>query len=249
MAKEIAIPTGPGINMPSKPIQYLKQGEKFKGITADGLYLTTHFWLANMTRKLVNPGTKEPEFPDHKDDVDVDLHVVPFTLIRSKSGHSGISIEVVVSQREGVLEELTNFYYIKTHGGFGIGGNPRSYYIELYPDVKLQRTTIRKKLKEDKKLARAIQILADLLQLYTFKPDMRYVFFGDLLKDGIDKVPEKLYQKMKDKGVDWDVILETRNWWTIDNYNPKLPNYLSVIDLLDWVNDKYIPYWYKEKKK
>jgi hypothetical protein len=28
-----------------------------------------------------------------------------------------------------------------------------------------------------------------------------------------------------------------------------LPNYLSVIDLLDWVNDKYIPYWYKEKKK
>jgi len=249
MAKEITIPTGPGMNMPTKHMQYLKQGEKFKGVTADSLYLTTHFWLASMSKKLVNPNTKEPEFPDKKDDVETDLHIVPLMLVRSKSGHSGITIELVVSQREGVLDDLTNFYYIKTHGGFGIEGNPRSYWITLYPDVKLQRTTVRGKLKEDKKLARAVEILADMLQLYTFKPDMRDFYFGDLLSEGIGKVPQKLMEKVKEKSIDWDKVLETRNWWTIDNYNKDLPPYLSVVDLLQWVNGKYTPYWLKEEKK
>ena len=248
LAKEIAIPTGPGMQMPTKSIQYLKQGDKIKGISNDSLYLTTHLWLAHMSKPLINQSTKEPEFPDKKDDVKTDLHLVTLTLLRSKSGHSGISIELIVSQSEGILEDLTNFYYIKSHGGFGLGGNPRSFYLEWLPNIKLQRTTVRKKLKEDKKLARATQIMADLLQLYTFKGNMRDELFGDLLKDGIEKVPVNMLEKIKKKNIPLDTILETRNWWTIDNYNKKLPPYLSTVDLLNWLNDKYVPYWYKEKK-
>ena len=245
MAKEIAIPTGPGMGGPTKSMQYLKQGDKIKGISSDSLYLTTHFWLAHMSRALINQGTKEPEFPNKKDDVKTDLNTVTLTLLRSKSGHSGISVELVISQSEGILEDLTNFYFIKTHGGFGIGGNPRSYFLEWMPDIKLQRTTVRSKLKENPKLAKVVQIMADLLQLYTFKGNMREEIFGDLISDGIEKVPEKMLAKMKEKKIDLDTVLNTRNWWTIDNYNKDIIPYLSTVDLLNWLNDKYTPYWYK----
>jgi len=202
-----------------------------------------------MTRPLINQNTKEPEFPNKKDDVGTDLHKVNLTLLRSKSGHSGINIELIISQSEGILEGLTNFYFLKTHGGFGIGGNPRSFFMEWLPDIKLQRTTVRTKINEDKKLERVIQIMSDLLQMYIYKANMREELFGDLIKDGIGKVPEKMLNKIKEKGIDLDTILNTRNWWTINNYNKDLPNFLSTVDLLNWLNDKYVPYWYKEEKK
>ena len=248
MAKEIAIPTGPGMQTPTKAIQYLKHGDKIKGISGDGLYLTTHFWLAHMSKPLINQSTKEPEFPDKANDVKTDLHLVNLTLLRSKSGHSGINIELIVSQSEGILEDLTNFYYIKTHGNFGMEGNPRSYYFTWLPDIKLQRTTVRRKLKENMNLSRTVQIMADLLQLYSYKGNMREELFGDLLSEGIEKVPEKMLEKMKKKGIPLETVLNTRNWWTIDNYNSKLLPYLSTIDLLNWLNDKYVPFWYKDKK-
>ena len=245
ITKKINIPSGPGMNMPTKSMQYMKVDDKIKGISDDSLYLTTHFWLAHMSKLLMNQGTKEPEFPNKQNDIRTDLNLVTLTLLRSKSGHSGISIELVISQSEGILEDLTNFYYIKSHGSFGLGGNPRSYYFEWLPDIKLQRTTVRNKLKENPKLQRVAQIMADLLQLYTFKGNMREAIFGDLLKDGIEKLPQRMLERMNEKKIDLDVVLNTRNWWTIDNYNKDIIPFLSTPDLLNWLNDKYVPYWYK----
>ncbi len=246
MAKEINIPSGPGMNMPTKSIQYLKAGDKVKGVTLDTLYLTTHFWIAHMSKLLKNKNTGEPEFPNKENDLDTDLHLVQLTLLRSKSGQSGITLEIIVSQTEGVLPDLTQFYYIKQRD-FGLEGSPRSYWLTWLPDIKLQRTTVRKKLQEDEKLRRVVEIMSDLLQLYTFKPDLRGVLFDDLLQGrDFKELPKIMLEKMKEKNIDLDTVLNTRNWWTIDNYSDKLKPYLSTVDLLNWLSDKYVPFWYKK---
>jgi len=222
---------------PTKDLQYMKQNEKIKGTTDKFLFLTTHLWKAHSSTALKNQNTGLPEYPYYEDDLEVDLALVKLTQFRSKTGPSGYTLELIISQNEGVIPELTEFHYIKTNK-FGIGGNPRSYWIELYPDVKLQRTTVRKKLKEDYKLSRAVNITAELLQLRKFKPS-----YGSYLC-----TPQELYEDLKKLGYDWNILLNTRGWWTPDNYNPKLKPYLSTMDLLRMRKQEYIPFWMNEDK-
>ena len=223
---------------PTKDLQYMKQNEKIKGTTDKFLFLTTHLWKAHSSTALKNQNTGLPEYPMYENDIEVDLNLVKLTQFRSKTGPSGYTIELIVSQNEGVLPELTEFHYIKTNK-FGLGGNPRSYWIELYPDIKLQRTTVRRKLKEDYKLARAVNITAELLQLKKFKPA-----YGPLLCD-----PNELYEDIKKLGYDWNILLNTRGWWTPKNYDPKLRPYLSTMDLLKMRKGEYVPFWIDEKTK
>jgi len=227
-------------SQPTKELQFLKQNEKVKG--SDKLfYLTSHFWKVYGAKSLKNQTTKLPEYPKYEDDVETDLNIVNLLQFRSKTGPSGYVLELIVSQNEGVLPGLTNFHYIKTNK-FGIDGNPRSYWIELYPDVKLSRTTVRTKIEEDELLERAIEITSDLLQIRKFKPAL-YKKYKDYAE------PKKLYERLKELGYDWNVLLKTRGWWTIDQYTDKLPPFLSTYDLLRMAYEEYVPYWMDKDKK
>ena len=223
---------------PTKDLQYLKQDEKIKGAGDKLNFLTTHMWVAHGTTALINANTKLPEYPMYEDDVETDLNVVKLKQLRSKTGPSGYVLELVVSQREGVIPELTEFHYLKTNK-FGIGGNPRSYWIELMPDIKLSRTTVRRKLKEDKKLRRAVNILAELKQLMVFFPQYKDLYC----------TPTELYEDIKKLGYDWNILLQTRGWWTIDNYSKKITPFLSTLDILRMRKGLYTPYWMDEKTK
>ena len=134
---------------------------------------------------------------------------------------------------------MTEFHYIKSCNRFGLGGNDRNYYLELIPDVKLSRTTIRQKTESDMKLRRAMNITSEMCQIYNYMSlDQKYKC-----------TPAQLYQELKDKGYDWDLILsKTRGWWTLigeheDTY------FLSTMDLLRMRIGEYVPYWYPEKDK
>jgi hypothetical protein len=62
----------------------------------------------------------------------------------------------VVSQNEGWDEGLSALLYLRQYKdkafgdgpGWGMGGHDRSYYLDLYPECKLQRTTVRGKMEE-----------------------------------------------------------------------------------------------------
>jgi hypothetical protein len=81
---------------------------------------------------------------------------------------------LVVSQTEGVLASLTEFNYVKDNDRFGIEGTLTSYNMILYPDVKIQRTTVRNLLDTDPMLRRAVKITADLLQIKTYYKDLPF---------------------------------------------------------------------------
>ena len=236
LGKEINMASGPFAPQPKKALSYLKQGDKIKGVSDKINFLATHLFSTYGTRPLINQGTKEPEYPLDSGDVATDLNVVNFQAIRSKSGPSGFVLELIVSQREGVLSSLTEFHFIKTNK-FGLDGSVRSYSLDLYPDVKLSRTTVRRKIDEDEKLRRAINITSELLQMKTFMPQYKHLYC----------TTKELYEDIKALGYDWDTLLDTRGWWTIKQYDKTVKPFLSILDLLLIRGKGKKPYWYDKK--
>ncbi len=227
---------GPAGQVPIVKLQHLKNGDKIKGTTDKFTFITHNCYHAFNAKPLLNDGTKGPEYPRDGDDnlkLDTDLSTVTIRNLRSKSGISGMTQTLVVSQSKGVLPALTEFHHIKENDRYGLEGSNVSYALALYPDVKLGRTTGRGKLDADPMLRRAVNITSEMLQMKNL--------WRNLPKDLLC-TPKELYDDLKAKGYDWNVLLSTRGWWTIDNDKHPIP-YLSTMDLLRMRKGYYHPYW------
>lgn len=240
MGEELSIGTTPYSPGPTKKLNFLQVGQKIKGISDKGLYLFGNLWYIKSNKTFKNDKTKLPEYPKDSDDsMGEELALVTLTQLRGKNGMSGYTLGLICSQNEGVLPSLTEFHFIKSHDYYGLGGNKQNYYLELLPDVKLRRTNIRKKLDADPKIRRALNITSEMLQCEQY-----YAYFLD---KELFCTPKELYEDIKKIGYDWDILLDTRGWYTIDQYENKIP-FLSTIDLLRMRKGLYHPYWLKEDK-
>ena len=137
-----------------------------------------------------------------------------------------------------MLPALSEFHYCKTNGRWGLGGNDRNYWLDLYPDVKLMRTTVRGKLDNDPLLARAMNITSEMLQISQYWP----AFPKELLC-----TPAQLYEDLKKLGYDINDLLNTRGWWTLNNKDYHVPM-LTTLDLLKMRVGQYFPYWMNPDK-
>jgi hypothetical protein len=235
VGKENAISAGPMHAPPPKKLQHLKNGDKIKGVTDKFTFLMSNLWHAYNAAPFDNQTTKSPEYPRDSDETTSksgDLYKVTLTCLRSKSGPSGYNLELFISQRDGVLPSLTEFHFIKTEK-FGLEGNDRNYALELLPDVKLSRTTVRGKLDEDPKLRRAMNITSELKQLINFRKLADPSFYC---------TPKELRGDLIKQGYDWDQLFDTRGWWTYDDDSHPTP-FLSTLDLLYMRKGLYKPYW------
>ncbi len=228
---------------PKKKLAFLKSGFKLKNVPEKFTFLTNNCWFVTDTKALINKETKAPEFPRDRDDDmkgDTDLMVLTIGSIRNKSGPTGIPFELVVSQSEGILTGLTEFYYVKERNRYGIGGNVQNYFMELLPEVALSRTTVRNKIDSNVLLQRAITITSEMCQI----EELYHQFPKDLVCS-----PKQLYEDLKAKGYDWTRLLDTRGYWVFeedidDNTKP----FLSTMDLLNMRAGLYHPYWYGDLK-
>lgn len=222
-------------------LQHLGSDKALKEVPKDFTYLTLQMWHVFGTTVFQNRTTKAPEFPrnpeENQDAGSTDLNIMRLRMLRNKSGPSGFSLEILVSQSEGILDYLTEFYYVKTRKNYGIGGNDRNYFFELRPDVNLSRTTVRGKLKEDARLRRVANITAEMCQIQEFHPGAREYMM----------TPAQLFERIKELGYDWDRLLDTRGWWTYDNDKQEVP-FLSTRDLLEMAHKRYVPYWMKDEE-
>lgn len=243
LGKESAMQSaGGGREVPVTTLKYLKNGDAIKGVTKLFTFATSICWHAYNASPMINQGTKGPEYPRDRDDnlnLDTDLNTVQIRVLRSKSGTSGMSITLIVSQSEGVLPSLTEFHHIKEMGRYGLEGNDRTYSLALYPSCSLSRTTVRGKIDSDEKLCRALNITSEMCQ-------MENLWHG--LPDGFMCSPKQLYDDLIAKGYDWDLLLNTRGWYTYDNDTHPIP-FLSTYDLLNMRAGKYHPYWYPVKQE
>lgn len=240
LGKDNTITTGPIPQPPVKKLQYLKHGDKLKGVTDKFTFLMSNCWHAFNAVPLINSKTKEPEYPKSPDEStpgDLDLNIVSLRQLRSKSGPTGITLDIIVSQSTGVQPSLTEFHYIKEMGRFGLTGNLQKYHLDLYPNSTLSRPTIRSKINTDSRLRRALNITSELCQMHQH---WRYLD-PDLLC-----TPKQLYDDLTAMGYKMDELLETRGWWTVNNDKHPVP-YLSTMDMLRMRKKEYTPYWYKKK--
>lgn len=226
-------------------LTHAKKGSKVTGTTKafefinDVIYEIFNATMLNNKER--GTGVLYPVAEVDKEEDTTDLMLVTLKPTRNKSGPAGIPLEVIVSQREGLLPHLTQFHYCKTNE-YGIVGNAINYALYLYPDVKLSRTTVRGKIDDDPKLRRALEFTSQLLQIkQTWAP-----LADDLMCD-----PETLYTDIKAMGFDWDIILGmTRGYWvfTEDEGKDGL-YYLSTMDLLRMRKGDYTPAWYEKAVK
>ena len=220
--------------VPTKQLPHMKPGEVVKGVAGKFLFLSNLLWQTVSSSTYNNQNTKGPEYPksqNRPDEGSMDLNLVTLKLVRNKSGPSGYSFPLLISQTEGVLASLTEFHYVKENGRFGLEGNDRNYAMVLYPGVNLSRTTVREKIDTDPMLRRAIKITADLLQIKTYYKELPIAI----------PEPKELYDKLSKK-YDWKVLLATRDYWTFKNYEHPVP-FLSTMDLIEMYHDLYHPYW------
>lgn len=221
---------------PMKKLAFLKQNLKIKHVPEPFTFLTNNLWFVMGVSTLINQTTKAPEFPRDSDDNmkgDTDLLELDAMLLRCKSGPSGIPLPFIISQSEGLQVGLTEFNYIRKFDRYGLEGNVQNYQLSLVPDVNLSRTTIRRKINESAKIRRALEITSELCQMANL---------WHHLPEGLLCTPRELYEDLKKKGYDWDVLLTTRGYWVPDQYNHPTP-YLSTMDLLNMRAEKYVPYW------
>lgn len=242
IGKTVNMASAPGQQPPRKQLQGMRQDEVIKGVTNNFFYLLHNCWLIDLASPAINQGTKAPEYPyEPGDEVagDMDLNKVRMKQLRGKNGTSNFSLEIYVSQREGVLPYLSEFVYIKENARYGLEGNDRNYSLSLMPDVTLSRTTVRKKMRESFALQRAVEITSQLLQLEIFHPTLKETLMR----------PEELYTNLKEKGYDWDFLLnKTRSWHTLDD--EEYPGYpLSTLDLCRVARGEYHPYWLEQDCK
>lgn len=224
-----------------KKLAFLKNGDVVKGVSDKFFFLTTVCWQCTNAAPLINDGTKGPEYPADQTDnmkLDTDLMLVTVTLLRNKYGRSGLMMQIIVSQELGVQPSLTEFHYLKTVDRYGFEGNLQNYNLILCPDIKLSRTTIRRKIDTHQELRRALNILAEMLQITSLMTD----------KDGVFCTPQELYADLIAMGYDWPTLLNTRGWWTYDNDKQPIP-FLSTMDLMRMRKGLYVPYWWPKETK
>lgn len=241
LGKETAIAAGPYAAPPTKKLQHMRVGDKVKGVTDKFHFLMNNFWQVYNASPLLNDTSKGPEYPVNSNDPqpgNMDLNVVTVKLLRSKSGPSGASFDIVVSQAEGVLPSLTEFHYIKSNKRYGLDGSLQNFHLDLYPDLNLTRPTIRSKINSDPLLQRALNITAELFQITNV---WRHI------DASLACTPKELYEDLKKLGYDWNVLLKTRGYWVFDNDKHPVP-FLSTMDLMRMRVGDYHPYWMNDDK-
>lgn len=157
-----------------------------------------------------NPNGKDTYVsPDAKENPD--LMEYTFSLYRNKGGTSGQRLSFIGSQSEGILEGLSMYHLIKTSGYYGLQvGSKVSHACDLYPEFKVGRTTIREKIKTEKRFYRAVSFCFQMWFMQTFWLQLDAKFYIN---------PTELYEQVKARGYDWNKILDTIDY---DHDNPDI---------------------------
>ena len=230
-------------NPPPKKLAHLPQGVKLKGVPEKFTFVMNNCYNPTNASKFQNQATKAPEYPrDSDDDLtgDTDLSEVSVKQLRCKSGATGMTLKLVVSQQEGVLDTLTEFNFIKEEKRWGLEGSMQNYALVFCPDVSLSRTTIRRKIDAHPELCRGINLASEMLQITYLWHDIRPEYLC---------TPKELYDDLIAMGYDWSVLLtNTRGWWAPKGTHEEI-KFISTMDFLRMRTGEYIPYWFTAEQK
>lgn len=233
----------------SKKLAFLKNGLKFKYVSNQFAFLPNNLWYVYSANPYNNQTTKEAEYPrDNKDHNKTDLMRMFIQNLRGKFGSSGAPMELMVSQRDGIMPSLSEYHHLRktkdkpSDPGFGLTGNAVTAALTLYPDVKFTRKSIREKTEEHPALIRGFEITSEIAQ-------MKELWYHLPLKYK-EWTMEDIYNRLVELGYDIEHLLtRTRGFWTHVESEHHFDPFLSTWDIFLICEDRYYPYWYDKAIK
>lgn len=223
-------------------LAFAKAGQKTKGVPEKFSFINDLLLEIQHVAPLLHPADRSPMYPYTEADREKgnDLFKVRMISTRNKSGPTGVEYNIIVSQKYGVQATLSEVDLCKEAKRWGIGGNAQRFYLDMLPDVVVQRTTIRTVIAETPAFRTAARLTAELLQLRRYSTGI----------DDILCTPKELYDDITAMGYDWNKLLDT-------DYRVKFKedrvkedkNFLSIYDLLNMRQGTYKPKWHGKLEK
>lgn len=228
---------------PRQQLKFLKASEAIKGATAKFSFATHDCWWCEVATPLWDKD-RFPLFPISGDKArqdDTDLMRIDMKALRSKGGPSGVTHSIIASQATGIQPELTEWYYLyeRKNWGMDVSGSGGAFKaLDLYPDIKVTRNTVRAVIDGDALFRRALTFTTEMAQM---EEHWSWVHYNDIFKS-----PKQVYEALSARGYDWNVLLNTRGFFVLGGDKTHPQPYLSTMDLWNMVDGKYHPYWYDE---
>ncbi len=216
-------------NKSPKQLQYMKNTDKMKNVGSNFEFLTTTL-IQTLKATVLQDKSKGCEYPTNFS-TDVEVNQVDTMLVRCKNNASGMLVPYIVSQYQGILNEVTNFVFLKNYKNYGMNvkGNNMSFTPALYPDAELTRTNIRKKTTDNYKLCRALELTTQLCFIQNLWSTYR---MPEWIKIDPMKFAELLTHNEKLK---IDRVLESTGCWSTSKQEREM---LTIIDILQFLHEQ-----------
>jgi len=213
-----------------KDLQFMKTNDTTRG-TGKQFRALLNILLETRTVKSLQDSKKESQYPDGSSS-NVELSEINSIICRNKNNESGTTVPLISSQKNGIQASLGYYHYLinNPNKGFGMDHGIRSSKLLLKPNVTLSRHSVRKILKEDYEITRAVEILGQLCYLKNWWNISNSPELEKLSTMEIKDICEKL---VNNKSIPIKDILNTRGYWTYDKKDKR--SYMSVIDILSLI--------------
>lgn len=210
--------------------QWMNQNEAPKAVGGKWMFLTSPLLRVLSCTKLQDD-SKSAKYKLGENTNAVDLNEVIVIVDRCKNNASGLSHPFVVSQAEGLLNDCTDYAYLRNVGkGFSMTGNNITHQPFGMPKTNLTRNSFRQVCRDDPRVRRALQLGAQWLYICNNWNSTGWDF-------PIKIDPAKLVDVlMSDKNkYSIDRVLNSRGYWLPDELTTKeTKEYMSIIDVLEF---------------
>ena len=217
-------------NKSPKQLQYMKNADKMKNVGSNFEFLTTTLLQTLKASVMQNPKDKTCLYP-HKFSTDVEVNQVDTMMVRCKNNASGMMLPFIVSQYQGILDDVTNFQFLRDNKDFGldIRGNNQGFVPKICGvDGKvLSRNNLRAMTEEEYSISRALQLLAELCFMQNMWTTWR-------MPEYVHTTPECLAERLKDsKKCSVERVLQSTGVWSSSKQKRERLTILDILHFLD----------------
>lgn len=213
-----------------KSMPWMKADEAAKGVGSKFYFLTAVQALITGATRVVDDA-KQAKYKLTPQTSPTDLNEITVLMQRCKGNASGLTHPFVVSQESGLLQDVSDYHYLRAYAkGFSMSGNNVTHQSMFLPDVNMTRNSFRGICQKDPRLAKALQLGAQLYYIQTNWNDAGFTF-------PIKVEPAKLVEAiLSDKNkMSMDRILNSRSYWLPDEIKDD-KEYMSILDILEFVH-------------
>lgn len=217
--------TGKPYSHPMKQMQFMAQSDRLKDVGSQFQFLcNTYLQTKGVT--VLEDKDHNCYYPDDEFNNSVELNRVGLMVARNKINASGIVVPFIVSQYQGLMNNLTHLQYLKDMKDEVLLTGKGNMKLTMYPEVSFSRNNIRNKTQEDLRLERALDLSAQFIFVKNTWSKYKLPVDISLSVEHFSEYLTNHSEMMND-------ILDSRSYWT---YSKDDRSMLTIFDIIDMVN-------------